>query len=69
MKTQPIQDNNSELEQRVSILETELSEIKQILDKSPQSKSPWWLEVTGSFEEDPTFDEVVKLGQEWRKSI
>ncbi|MGK7883659.1 MAG: hypothetical protein AB4057_03415 [Crocosphaera sp.] len=69
MKTQPIQDNNSELEQRVSILETEISEIKKILDKSPQPKSPWWLEVAGSFEEDPTFDEVVKLGQEWRKSI
>ncbi len=69
MNTKPIQDQSPKLEQRISILEKELSEIKQILAKSPQSKSPWWLEVAGSFEEDPTFDEVIKLGREWRKSM
>ncbi|GFE72086.1 hypothetical protein [Chroococcus sp. FPU101] len=69
MTAKQIQDNTSHLEDRVSALETELSEIKQMLAKSLPSKSPWWLKVAGSFEQDPTFDEVVKLGQEWRKSI
>jgi len=49
----------------VTALETELLEIKQKLTQ-PHS---WWLKIAGSFEEDQTFDEVVKLGQEWRKSV
>ena len=64
MTTKQIKDQSSHLEQRVSTLETELSEIKQILAKSSEQKSPWWLKVAGSFEQDPTFDEVVQLGQE-----
>ena len=31
-------------------------------------KTPWWLKVAGSFENDPTFDKANRLGQEWRKS-
>ncbi len=69
MTTKEIKDQTSHLEQRVSTLETELSEIKRMLAKSSQQKSPWWLKVAGSFEQDPTFDEVVQLGQEWRKSV
>lgn len=68
MTTKEIQEQTSQLEQRVSTLETELLEIKQILAKSSEQKFPWWLKVAGSFEQDPTFDEVVKLGKEWRKS-
>ncbi|NCR74406.1 MAG: hypothetical protein GPI92_01920 [Microcystis aeruginosa K13-06] len=65
MKINPILDNSLTLEQRVTALETELLEIKQKLTQ-PHS---WWLKIAGSFEEDQTFDEVVKLGQEWRKSV
>jgi hypothetical protein len=42
--------------------------MKQILVDSSQVKNPWWLEIAGSCEHDPTFDEAVRLGQEWRKS-
>ncbi len=68
MTSKQIQAQTSHLEQRVSTLETELLAIKRLLAKSSQPKSPWWLKVAGSFEQDPTFDEVVQLGQEWRKS-
>ncbi len=68
MTSKQLQDQTSHLEQRVSTLETELLEIKLLLAQSSQPKSPWWLKVAGSFEQDPTFDEVVQLGQEWRKS-
>ena len=40
-----------------------------MIAKSSGLKSPWWLKVAKSFEQDPSFDEVVKLGQEWRKSV
>ncbi|MFB2937081.1 DUF2281 domain-containing protein [Aerosakkonemataceae cyanobacterium BLCC-F154] len=36
---------------------------------APNSKeNDWWLKVAGSFENDSTFDEAIRLGQEWRKS-
>jgi hypothetical protein len=68
MNIKPIQDHPLPLEQRVTALETELLEIKQQLAKPSHQQDPWWLKIAGSFEDDPTFDEVVKLGQEWRKS-
>jgi hypothetical protein len=42
--------------------------MKQMFAKSQQRKNSWWLEIAGSCENDPTFDEAVRLGQEWRKS-
>ncbi|MFN7357740.1 MAG: hypothetical protein ACK5UZ_20985 [Pseudanabaena sp.] len=42
--------------------------MRQILSGFVQKKTPWWLKVAGSFENDPTFDEANRLGQEWRKS-
>lgn len=46
----------------------QLSEVKKILNSNSQ-KPNWWLKIAGTFENDPTFDEVEKLGQEWRKSF
>jgi hypothetical protein len=42
--------------------------MKQMLSGFLHKQVPWWLKVAGSFENDPTFDEAVRLGQEWRKS-
>ncbi len=68
MISQQIEDQSRHLESRVATLETELAQMKQILSVFVQKKAPWWLKVAGSFENDPTFDEAVRLGQEWRKS-
>lgn len=68
MTIESIHDHPSDLEQRVSILENDIAVVKQILAQSSQDQSPWWLKVAGSFEDDPTFDEVVQLGREWRTS-
>jgi hypothetical protein len=59
---------SQQLKTRVATLETELAQMKQILVDSSQIKNPWWLEIAGSCEHDPTFDAAVRLGQEWRKS-
>lgn len=34
----------------------------------PTEETPWWIKVAGSFENDSTFDEAVRLGEEWRRS-
>ncbi len=66
MKKPQTVENTSSLEQRVVILENELAKIQDQLAKQPLSH--WWLKVAGSMEADPTFEEAMKLGQEWRKS-
>lgn len=68
MTPQQIEERSQQLEARVATLETELAQVKQMLSGVLQKKVPWWLKVAGSFEDDPTFDEAVRLGQEWRKS-
>jgi hypothetical protein len=68
MTTQPIEEYSPQLEVRVASLEADLIQMKQILSEFIQKKSPWWSKVAGSFENDPTFDEAIRLGQEWRKS-
>ncbi|MFQ4146060.1 hypothetical protein [Chlorogloeopsis sp. ULAP02] len=67
MTNQQLEEYSQQLEMRVAILEKELAKIKQTLAESLKRKEPWWLKVAGSFENDPTFDETVCLGQEWRK--
>jgi hypothetical protein len=68
MTSQQLEEESQQLEVRVATLEAELAEMKQLLSGFFQKQTPWWLKVAGSFEEDPTFDEAVHLGQEWRKS-
>jgi hypothetical protein len=68
MASQQIEERSDRLEARVATLETELAQMKQMLSGSQSERAPWWLKVAGSFEDDPTFDEAVRLGQEWRKT-
>ena len=37
--------------------------------RSPTSRKGWLRKVEGSFAGDPAFDEVVRLGEEFRKSV
>ena len=68
MPSQQLEERSQHLETRVSTLETELVQIKQLLSGFLPPKAPWWLQVAGSFEDDSTFDEAVHYGQEWRNS-
>jgi hypothetical protein len=69
MTSQQLEERSQQLETRVASLETELAQMKQMLAESQQRKNPWWLEIAGSCENDPTFGEAVRLGQEWRRSV
>ena len=69
MTPQQLQEQ-PQLENLVANLETELAQMKKLLANFLQTEppAPWWLQVAGSFENDPDFDEAVRLGQEWRKT-
>ncbi|MEM8637551.1 MAG: hypothetical protein AAGG51_01850 [Cyanobacteria bacterium P01_G01_bin.54] len=68
MTTQQLDNRPQNLEVRVTTLEEELSNLKQLLTSLLQRKEPWWVEIAGSFKDDPTFEEATQLGQDWRRS-
>jgi hypothetical protein len=54
-------------EERLSKVEKDLAELKRRLPPQKDGKS-WVEKIAGTFENDPDFDEIVKLGREFRKS-
>ncbi len=55
----------STIEQRLAQVEKELAELKQqVQGRNP--KKNWIDSVTGSFNDDPEFDEILRLGKEIR---
>lgn len=55
-----------ELETRVKTLEREVRELRTKLGE--QTKVPWYREILGAFKDDPVFDEIVRLGAEYREA-
>ena len=54
-------------EERLTKVEKELAELKRQLSRQKDGRS--WIEtIAGTFENDPDFEEIVKLGREFRKS-
>jgi hypothetical protein len=68
MTIHQVQDPSQQLESRVAVLESELVQMKETLSGFRPKDTPWWQKIAGSCENDPTFDEAVRYGQEWRKS-
>jgi phosphopantetheine adenylyltransferase len=52
-----------DLEKRVANLEQEILELKEQLRSLPIKD---WRSTVGMFANDPDFDEIVRLGKEWR---
>lgn len=55
------------LEQRVAQLEAEVAELKRHLNL-PLSTPDWIARISGSMKDYPEFDEVVRLGREFREA-
>ena len=51
------------IESRLARIERELAILKV---RTSRDKSNWIAEITGSFKDDPDFDEIVRLGKEMR---
>ena len=58
----------AELEQRVSDLEVEVSQLKRKIT-ALETSQPWWEQIVGTFENDLIYDEAMKLGQHYRQSL
>ena len=59
------------LEERMTAIESELRTLKdEMRSLSNRKPNPNWLsEVAGSMADFPDFDEVVRLGREWRRKV
>jgi hypothetical protein len=57
------------LEERVAALEAEVEQLKRERTASPSGEEPWWKRIVGVFQEDPEFEEAMRLGREYRESL
>jgi hypothetical protein len=58
---------NSTIEGRLEAVEEAVAELKRKLEVQPPA--PNWLDqVIGVFKDEPAFDEVIRLGREFRMS-
>ena len=56
------------VEERLTLVERELAELKRRLP-SVGSGTSWIERIAGTFKDDPDFEEIVRLGREFRKSV
>lgn len=57
------------LEERVAALETRLQQIEHRQEPDASSDAPrGWQQIVGIFQDDPDFEEAVRLGREWREA-
>lgn len=54
----------AELEARVSQIETVLRRMQKSVP--PSDPRPWYDQILGTFDNDPGFDEMIRLGKEIR---
>jgi hypothetical protein len=60
--------SQADLEQRVTDLEAEVRHLQRKFDELDTSQ-PWWKQIVGTFEDDPMYDEAMKLGRHYRQSL
>lgn len=58
---------NLSVEERLAALEAAVSELRKHSVKD-QPKGNWLEQITGSFKDDPVFDEILRYGRELRRS-
>ncbi len=56
------------VDERLTAVEKELAELKKRV--AHQEKNGSWIEcIAGTFKDDPEFDEILRLGREFRRSV
>jgi hypothetical protein len=58
----------TQLEARLAALEKTVVELRDQIN-GPNPTGPWWVTEAGRFANDPVFDEIVRLGREYRESL
>lgn len=57
------------IEQRVEALGREVRLLRAAVKKKGEKEKPWWERFGGTFKDYPLFDEMVKAGQRYRRSL
>ena len=54
----------------MTLLERQLRKMRSELKVAQQeSQEPWWKRLAGKFKNDPLFDETIKAGKAYRRSL
>ena len=65
----PTRMTKAQLEQHVHSLVAQIAQLKTELEEIPGHEIPWWEKISGSFANDPEFEEAMRPGREWRESV
>jgi len=58
------------LSERIARLEEEVSRLAQrVTGESRREETAWWKTIVGAFQDDPEFDEAMRLGRAYRESL
>lgn len=57
-----------DLEKRLQALEQSVKQLQDQVNKVDPDV-PWWQKIAGRHADDPVFDEIVRLGREYRESL
>jgi hypothetical protein len=61
---------NAQIAKRLTDLEKTVEELRAKVEAaSPSADAPWWETQAGRFKNDPVFQEIVRLGREYRESL
>jgi len=60
--------SKSPLEQRVAALEVEVTKLKRKIDAMGTTQ-PWWEQIAGTFQNDPIYEDAMRLGRQYRQSL
>ena len=58
-----------EIERRVAALEDEMARLKEKVDRAISSEGDWLDEIYGAFDNDPIYEEAMRLGREYRETL
>lgn len=58
-----------ELEIRLIALEAEVARLKNKVEGKEENPIPWWEKISGTFADDPIYDEAMRLGKKYRESL
>lgn len=59
----------AEIKLRVTALEAEVARLKERGEKALPSRGDWLDEIFGVFDNDPIYEEAMRLGREYRESL
>jgi hypothetical protein len=57
------------IEHSVAALESEVARLKEELKKAVPSQGDWLDAFSGVFDNDPVYEEAMRLGREYRESL